>query len=166
MNKKNIILGLVVTILALIVLISYFRFNTQQKNGLMPIPVFNSGNSPEPVNSKPINKPVSELTLLNVVPKEDALVQFSPTQQIEIAFNSTVPPEKLHLQITPDTKVIIKAKVSDEKSLLIYPESSWIKGITIITIFEDTQSENGSFLNKKFIYKINTGVPDYSNFIE
>lgn len=166
MNKKNVVLGLIVGILTLIVVLSYFRLNTRKSSDLMSIPVFNSNASPKPGSQNPINNPSSKLSLLNILPIADTSTQFSPTQQIELVFSDIVDPEKLHIQISPDTKVVVKAKISNTKSLLIYPASSWVDGITTLTIFEDTQSENASYLDKKFIYKINTGLPDYSNFIE
>lgn len=166
MNKKNIVLGLIVGILALTIILSYFRFNTRKDSDLIPIPVFNSGSSPKPGSQNPISNPASKLSLLNITPAEDISTQFSPTQQIEIIFSDIVDPQKLHIQISPDVKVKVEPKIADTKSLFIYPLSSWINGITTITIFEDTQSENGSYLTKKIIYKINTGLPDYSNFIE
>lgn len=166
MNKKNVVLGLIVGILTLIVVLSYFRLNTRKSSDLMPIPVFNAGGSPKPGSQNPITNPASKLSLLNIIPGEDISTQFSPTQQIELVFSDIVDPEKLHIKITPDIKISIEAKIADTKSLLLYPASSWVDGITTLTILEDTQSLNGSFLNKKIIYKINTGLPDYSNFIE
>lgn len=166
MDKKNIVLGLIVGILALTVILSYFRLNTRKDSDLIPIPVFNTGGSPKPGSQNQINNPASKLSLLNIIPQEDISTQFSPTQQIELVFSDIVDPEKLRIKISPDTKIVVKTKISDAKSLLVYPYSSWTNGITTITIFEDTQSENGSYLTKKIIYKINTGLPDYSNFIE
>lgn len=166
MSKKIIILSLIVAIIALVIINSYFNIKTPQTESLIPIPIFNPNSSPRGQSVEPIINPNSRLTLLNIVPSEDTLTQFSPTQQIELIFNNVVPADKLHIEISPNTSVSVKSKLSDPKSLLIYPDSSWVNGITTLTIFGDTQTEKGSFLENKIIYKINTGLPDYSNFTE
>lgn len=159
MNKKIIILGLIVAILALIVIISYFKFAAVEKKGSsLPIPVYKPSSSPA------VSLP--ELTLLNITPLENISIQYSPTQQIKLTFDDSVLPDQLILKISPDTKVSVTRKISEPKTLLINPTSSWNEGFTTLIILIGTKSQRGSFLNKEIIYKINTGLPDYANFYE
>lgn len=104
-------------------------------------------------------QPIAPVRIGGVFPKENLKESFFPIQQIELTLSKTINPESVIA--TSEPKVIIKTglKPNNLNVLIISPDPVWETGTTTIKVSRFLI--NGALLlEKDFIYRINTKVPE------
>ena len=108
--------------------------------------------SPSPIPSF-INRRTFQV--VRYFPVQGENLYYITTQPLEFLFSDVVSPNDLKYKIEPNTKMAVK-QGSAPNSLILYPESQWIKGLTKTTITSETKATDGAILYPPFEYTINT----------
>lgn len=147
-NKKR---ALIIGLLIIFVLTVFIALSLSSTSPTRTQPIVNT---PTPFYSSS-----KELRIISLLPQENVERIDPPIQPVEITFSKPISENGIKVTTQPETQLYVDNKSGQPSIIILSPNPIWSEGITTITILPETQSEDGTTLNRSYTLKIHSQLP-------